>query len=137
MTRRRRYLVFVGILLLAFGAIFFIKRRPSSDYPIPVPTKVVELAKKRLPLLRVDMNSEQIIATLGLSNYCWEAEGGGPRNQFWTRFDMGNGHHLYLLSSVTKKSEGVPSKSTLLSVSVDSETWKPQNDSTNQRPNTC
>jgi hypothetical protein len=137
MSRQKRYLIFVGILLLAFGTIVFVKKRSPSDYPIPVPTKIVELAKKRLPLLRADMNSEQIIATLGLSNYCWMAEGGGPRSHFWTTFDMGNGHHLYLVSSISPKSEGMPSKSTRLSVSVDSETWKPQNDSTNQRPNTA
>lgn len=78
------------------------------------------------------MDSKQVLATLGLTDY-WEfSEGGGPGDNFWENYYLGNGHHLYLVTKLTKKSAGVPHKSTVISVSVDNETWKAQNANTNQ-----
>jgi hypothetical protein len=124
----RHIFIFVGILLLAFVAFHLVKKSSSPDGLKPVPTEVIELAKKRLPLLQADMNSQQVLTTLGLSNYWWDAEGGGPASHFWTTYDIGNGHHLYLVYDVPMKtlsSTNAQHKLTLLSASVDGEAWKP------------
>jgi len=131
--RVRPYLISGGSLLLALVTIFFFKNNFSPDFLSPVPTNVVELAKNRLSLLRGDMNDQQIIATLGLSGYCRFESIREPN--FLTTYSLGNGHHLYLTYNV--HAMGTPSTWSLKSVSVDSETWKPKNDNTNQQNNTA
>jgi hypothetical protein len=132
MSRKSGYLVFASALLLVLVAVFIFKKPPFQDFPKPVPSHVIKIAKERLHLLQPDMSIEKVITTLGLSNYCWDAESGGPNNHFWTTCRMGNGYNLYFISTVTYRSTNMPAKWKLLSVSLDGETWKPQNDDKNK-----
>ena len=82
------------------------------------------------------MNNIQIITALGLSNYCWMATSSGPDNYPYPlmTFDLGNGHHLYLVDYVGFSNGIGRTVIRVFSVSVDNETWKSQDDSTNQLP---
>jgi hypothetical protein len=121
MANPRRYLIFASIPLLVFAAILVVKRVSSE--------RQIHLAKERFHLLRADMDGKQVIATLGLSNRCSYLKGGGSKTQPWDTLDLGGGHYLYSVYSVSPKSEGVPRKWTLLSVSLDDTKWIPTNDS--------
>jgi hypothetical protein len=121
MINPRRYLVFASIPLLVLAAILVVKKVSSE--------REIDLAKERLHLVRSDMDGKQVIATLGLSNHCSYLKGGGSKTQPWDTFDLGGGHDLYMVFSVSPKSQGVPRKWTLTSVGLDLTNWIPTNDS--------
>jgi hypothetical protein len=97
----------------------------SSQPNEPTPQEI-ERVKQRLHLLRPEMTEQQMRSTLGIKDsWVWLGEGGGPRSYYWMRGTTLNGHTLVTIRGVvTKQISGkTVLTSTLISVSLDGETW--------------
>jgi hypothetical protein len=111
------------ILFITFMAMKFVGMPIIRWYQI---SHAIKIAKKRLNLLQADMDENTVKTTLGLSDYITVGLGGGGSAAYWTSFKIDHGHNLEIVSHWTSNA---PS---LISVSVDDKTWKPQDDSTNR-----
>ncbi len=87
-------LALIGLSLVVF--IFFKKPPQNVNYGNPVPLEVVQKVPILIKELKPGMTREQVLQHLGLEEYHFGGNEGGPNNGRWEILQLRTGYNLVL-----------------------------------------